>query len=122
MREMNERQFRFGDYGVCLNPLIIAQLPYDGVGELTEHPDKANCVTSCRTGEGWAAGYQITTRSGHFTATVGKFSGPFDTQFKAVEFIVKKMSRLLSLFSPDDREFVRRLCEKAYDNVQPTLF
>ena len=119
---MKQKQFKFGEYGVCINPKVVAHLRYTD----DDDNDRHNSIFSASYNGEWFFGYHIETASGSLRAQVQKPSqgNGYPTEYEAVVAAITHLRKnaVSHKMSREDIIFVFRLCDRALDEVSPKLF
>ena len=80
-------------------------------------------ITACVNGR-WVAGYDVTTKSFGFGVGVcATFLKTFNTEYSAVYNAIREIrAQVAGIGNEEDRAFALRLCDLAYDEINPKLF
>lgn len=80
-------------------------------------------ITACVDGR-WVAGYDVTTNSFGFGVGVcAHFLKTFACEYSAVYDAIREIrAQVAGIGNEEDRSFALRLCNLAYDEINPKLF
>ena len=117
---MNERTHV--NAGERHDPRIVAHLEYP-LPHIKGDTRFNSIITACIDGR-WICGYDVTTNTfGHGVGVCAHFLKTFSSEHAAVYDTIRKIRELVAgEKNDDDRNFVLRLCNLAYDEINPKLF
>lgn len=108
--------------GARPNQRVVAHLEYP-LPHIKGDKRFNSIITACVDGR-WVCGYDIMTTSfGYGVGVCARFRKTFDIEHAAVYDAIREIREAVAdIHDGEDKTFALRLCNLAYDNINPKLF